>query len=587
MITGAARAADTYGKGAENTVENMNYTEQFDLWLANVEPEQKRELLGLSEEERRESFYTELEFGTAGMRGILRLGSNGMNEYTVGRATAGLADYVVSCGRQSDGVVISYDSRHRSREFARLTACILAANGVRSYLYDRLRPVPLLSFGVRHFKAYAGVMITASHNPKEYNGYKVYGSDGAQLSLEPAAAMLERIRAKSYFGIEAADFDAAVEAGLINVVGEELDRAYFDAVLPLFDLSLVASCPELKIVYTPLHGSGCRPVCRAFELMGLKGVHLLAAQAEPDGDFSTVKSPNPENIEALSMAVEYAREVGADLVIGTDPVCDRMGAAVRNKDGEYVPLTGNQLGCIMLEGLLSSRKAAGTLPGNGAVIKTIVTTELVRDIAAHYGAETVEVLTGFKFIGEKIKEYETTGEHTYLFGFEESYGYLLGTHARDKDGVVACMLLAQTACSLAAQGKTLLDGLQDIYARYGFWREKTVSFTLSGMEGMAKIKSVMQRLAQESISSLGGRTVIAVRDYNKRQRVQDGKVSAIELPASNVLYYELEDGWACVRPSGTEPKLKVYFAVREDSREDADRALNLLESDICAAVGLK
>lgn len=566
----------------------MDYKREYERWVENVTPQQKRELLSLSEQEKKERFYTELEFGTAGMRGILRLGSNGMNEYTVGRATLGLAGYVCACKKQREGVAISYDSRHRSREFACLAAQILAYHGVHSYLCSELRPVPLLSFAVRHYHAFAGIMITASHNPKEYNGYKVYGQDGAQLSLEPAADMLSRIEKESYFGIKSMDFDTAVSRGLIQLVGEDLDDAYFEAVLPLIDKKTIAACRDIKIVYTPIHGSGCKPVCRAFKELGLTGVQLLEAQAQPDGDFSTVKSPNPENIEALSMAIDYAKKTGARLVVGTDPDCDRVGVAVRDKNGDYVPLTGNQLGCVLLDGLLRAKKEAGTLPKNGVFIKTIVTSELARAVAQSYGVETVEVLTGFKFIGEKIKEYEQTGEHTYLFGFEESYGYLVGTHARDKDGVVTCMLLAQTACGLAAQGKTLLDGLEDIYARLGYWKEKTISFTLSGMEGIARIKDTMARLCSERIESFGSRRVKAVRNYNTGVRTDlcNNSESLLDLPKSNVLYYELEGGWACVRPSGTEPKLKVYLAVKEQNAAEAQRALEELEKSVRAVVGL-
>lgn len=566
----------------------MDYKREYERWVENVTPQQKQELLSLSEQEKKERFYTDLEFGTAGMRGILRLGSNGMNEYTVGRATLGLAGYVCACKKQREGVAISYDSRHRSREFACLAAQILAYHGVHSYLCSELRPVPLLSFAVRHYHAFAGIMITASHNPKEYNGYKVYGQDGAQLSLEPAADMLSRIEKESYFGIKSMDFDTAVSRGLIQLVGEDLDDAYFEAVLPLIDKKTIAACRDIKIVYTPIHGSGCKPVCRAFKELGLTGVQLLEAQAQPDGDFSTVKSPNPENIEALSMAIDYAKKTGARLVVGTDPDCDRVGVAVRDKNGDYVPLTGNQLGCVLLDGLLKAKKEAGTLPKNGVFIKTIVTSELARAVAQSYGVETVEVLTGFKFIGEKIKEYEQTGEHTYLFGFEESYGYLVGTHARDKDGVVTCMLLAQTACGLAAQGKTLLDGLEDIYARLGYWKEKTISFTLSGMEGIARIKDTMTRLCSERIESFGSRRVKAVRNYNTGVRTDlcNNSESLLDLPKSNVLYYELEGGWACVRPSGTEPKLKVYLAVKEQNAAEAQRALEELEKSVRAVVGL-
>lgn len=565
----------------------MDVQTEYQLWLDNVTAEERAELEGLPMQECKERFYSALEFGTAGMRGILRVGCNGMNSYTVGRATLGLARYMLKESAQTQGVVVSFDSRHKSTEFAHLTAQILAHFGIQVYLCDGLRPVPLLSFAVRYYKAFAGVMVTASHNPKEYNGYKVYGADGAQLSLAPAQAMLQIIEQESYFNIPCADFDQAVANGKIRIVGKELDDAYMAAVLPQINGIGEIPCRDIKIVYTPIHGSGCKPVMRAFNEMGLTGVELLDSQAAPDGDFPTVISPNPENMETLSLAIARAKQTGAQLVIGTDPDCDRMGVAVRNAAGQFIPLTGNQAGCLMLYGLLEARKKLGLLPSNGVVIKTIVTSELVRPIAAAYGAQTVEVLTGFKFIGEKIKEYEETGQYEYLFGFEESFGYLLGTHARDKDGVVACMLLARTACDLAAQGKTLLDGLEDIYARFGCYLEKTLSFTLSGMDGMQKISGTMARLAEEKIDAFGDNSVLAMRNYNSSVRtLQNGTITPITLPKSNVLYYELDNGWACVRPSGTEPKLKVYMGVSGQCKTCAQAALDALEAAVCSVVGL-
>ena len=559
-------------------------------WLANCSAAEQTLLRSLSEQEIREYFYADLEFGTEGMRGILRLGRNGMNKYTVARATQGLADYIKAQGQQKKGVVISYDSRHMSREFASVTAQILAHNGIKVYLYDALRPVPLLSFGVRHYGAYAGVMITASHNPKEYNGYKVYGQDGAQLAPDSASEVQRLIERLDFFGIEAMQMQEAVAEGLIKIVGKELDDAYMQAVLPLIRSkeAVARRGAELSVVYTPIHGSGCKPVMRVLREMGMQKVELIAQQAEPDGDFSTVASPNPENREALELAIARAKEIGATLVLGTDPDCDRMGAAVLNEQGEFVTLTGNQIACVMLSYLLEKCRQTGMLPQNGVVVKTIVSTELARAIANEYGAALVEVLTGFKFIGEKIKEYEQTEQHTFLFGFEESYGYLEGTHARDKDAVVACMLMCEAACSFAERGKTVYQALQELYEKYGYYTEKTVSYTLSGVEGMEKIAQTMRMLAQRDVREIGGVGVLAVRNYSAGvRRAADGSEQAITLPKSNVLYYELENNqWACVRPSGTEPKIKVYFGTCAQTQEAAQKALAALEQGMKEITGL-
>ncbi len=567
-----------------------DYLSEYKRWLELGSPDECRELGKLTQNEIKERFYTELEFGTAGMRGIIRAGTNGMNERSVARATLGLAQYIKACGPDcaQRGVVISYDSRFKSAEFAALTARVLAEAGVKAILYDSLRPVPLLSFGVRYFKAFAGVMITASHNPKEYNGYKVYGEDGAQLAPEAAAKVLSRIEGLDYFNIPCADMEKAQAEGIIKMAGEELDEAYLKAILPLADMNIISRQAEkLKFIYTPLHGSGLSNVKSMFNSLGFKNMRLVPEQCAPDGSFPTVSTPNPENADALSMGISLAKETGAELVIGTDPDCDRMGAAVRSSNGEFIPLTGNQLGCLMLEYRLRSLKSRGLLPQNGAVIKTIVSTELARAIAEDYNVSLVEVLTGFKFIGEKIKEYESTNEHTFIFGFEESFGYLEGTHARDKDAVVACMLLAETACDYASRGMSLLDGLEAIYKKYGSYAEHTLSFTFEGIEGLEQIKGIMNRLTQAPPEYIGGFKVLALRDYNRSLRLINGREEKILLPKSNVLYCELENNcWFCVRPSGTEPKLKLYLGARGSDEAGCQAAAQALIKSARELIGL-
>lgn len=567
----------------------MDYISEYKRWLELGNDEEKSELRELEDTQIKERFYTDLEFGTAGMRGIIRAGTNGMNERTVSRATLGLAQYIKNCGYEaaSRGVVISYDSRFKSARFASLTACVLAQAGVKAILYDELRPVPLLSFGVKYFKAFAGVMITASHNPKEYNGYKVYGEDGAQLAPEAAAKVLNEINRLDYFNIPFANMDQAMAQGMIVLAGKELDDAYLAAILPLADRDVInKQADRLKLVYTPLHGSGLASVKRMFNALGFKKMELVNEQCSPDGSFPTVSTPNPENADALKMGIDLAGKTGAELVIGTDPDCDRMGAAVKSRSGEFITLTGNQLGCIMLEYRLRSLKNRGLLPKNGAVIKTIVSTELARAIADDYNVALVEVLTGFKFIGEKIKEYESTNEHTFIFGFEESFGYLEGTHARDKDAVVACMLLAETACDYDSKGMNLLEGLECIYKKYGYYTERTLSFTFEGIQGLKQIKSIMDRLDQAPPEKIGGLKVVALRDYNRSLRITGDKEERITLPKSNVLYCELENNcWFCARPSGTEPKLKLYIGAHGDNRENCQNIMERLVKDARTLIG--
>ena len=565
-----------------------DYLTEYKRWLELGSAQERSELAGLDQSEIKERFYTELEFGTAGMRGIIRTGTNGMNERTVARATLGLAEFIKAHGEDAArrGVVISYDSRFKSREFAELTARVLAQAGVKAILYDALRPVPLLSFGVRYFKAFAGVMITASHNPKEYNGYKVYGGDGAQLAPEAANEVLSQINRLDYFNIPCAQMEDAQLRGLVITVGKELDDAYLSFILPLADMNVIdKQAKKLKFIYTPLHGSGLNSVKSMFNALGFKNMQLVPEQCAPDGSFPTVSTPNPENADALQMGIRLADKTGAELVIGTDPDCDRMGAAVKGRNGEFITLTGNQLGCIMLEYRLRSLKSRGLLPKNGVVIKTIVSTELARAIANAYGVQLVEVLTGFKFIGEKIKEYERTNEHTFIFGFEESFGYLEGTHARDKDAVVACMLLAEAACDYASRGMNLLDGLEHLYEQYGYYAERTLSFTFEGVQGRQKIKDIMNRLENRPPEHIGGLKVLALRDYNRSVRLSGGMEEAILLPRSNVLYCELEKNcWFCARPSGTEPKLKLYLGAHGSSQACCQEIMQALLKDAQALI---
>lgn len=565
-----------------------DYLTEYKRWLELGSAQERSELAGLDQSEIKERFYTELEFGTAGMRGIIRTGTNGMNERTVARATLGLAEFIKAHGEDAArrGVVISYDSRFKSREFAELTARVLAQAGVKAILYDALRPVPLLSFGVRYFKAFAGVMITASHNPKEYNGYKVYGGDGAQLAPEAANEVLSQINRLDYFNIPCAQMEDAQLRGLVIYVGKELDDAYLSFILPLADMNVIdKQAKKLKFIYTPLHGSGLNSVKSMFNALGFKNMQLVPEQCAPDGSFPTVSTPNPENADALQMGIRLADKTGAELVIGTDPDCDRMGAAVKGRNGEFITLTGNQLGCIMLEYRLRSLKSRGLLPKNGVVIKTIVSTELARAIANAYGVQLVEVLTGFKFIGEKIKEYERTNEHTFIFGFEESFGYLEGTHARDKDAVVACMLLAEAACDYASRGMSLLDGLEHLYEQYGYYAERTLSFTFEGVQGRQKIKDIMNRLENRPPEHIGGLKVLALRDYNRSVRLSGGMEEAILLPRSNVLYCELEKNcWFCARPSGTEPKLKLYLGAHGSSQACCQEIMQALLKDAQALI---
>ena len=555
----------------------MNYKEEYLRWLDLFadDPETIQELRSIADDEKEieDRFYTELAFGTAGLRGVLGMGANRMNVYNVRRATMGVAKYLIAQGVQDQGVAVAYDSRIKSDVFAKETALTLAAAGVKAYLFDALRPVPVLSYAVRHLGCAAGVVITASHNPPQYNGYKVYASDSAQLGPEAADAVTKYIRALNYADCKPMDEAEAKEKGLFQIIGsKEVDDDYIAMIKTLAQRPelLAARGKDLNIVYTPLHGSGNVPVQR---LLRELGVHytVVPEQEKPDGRFPTVKAPNPEDPNAFTLAIPLAEKVGATAVFGTDPDCDRLGAAVQDGQGVFHTLTGNQIACLMLSHILKSKKENGTLPKNGAAVKSVVSTELARAICRDYGVEMFEVLTGFKFIGEKIQQFEETGSHTFLFGFEESFGYLSGTQVRDKDGVNASLLLCEAVCACMEKGETLYDALQALYRKYGYYKETNVSVTLPGKDGVARIAGIMSSLRDNPPAQVAGLKVLAVRDFARGVQIADGKETALDFPKSNVLYYELEDSnWICVRPSGTEPKIKLYVASKADSQAAAD-----------------
>ena len=585
----------------------MGYREEFKFWSEDpfFDEATRAELAAITDEKEIEDrFYKNLEFGTAGFRGVLGAGTNRMNMYTVWKASTGLAQYILSCGSEAiaKGVVISYDSRHFSREFAEITAETLAAYGIKSYLSDELRPVPMLSFSVRYFKAFAGVMITASHNPSKYNGYKVYGEDGGQVPPEAADIILKSIEAiTDLTSMKKTDLEQAKAEGLVQMFGAEADEAYTTMLTGLVvDQDAIDRQSDMSIVYTPLHGSGNKPVRRILERVGFKNIHVVAEQELPDGAFPTVKLPNPEDPQALSMAIELAKKTDASLVFGTDPDSDRIGAAakvVENGEVRYRCFTGNQMGLMLLDYILDAKQKAGKLPDKSFAVTTIVSTKLAKPVCDYYGVELMEVLTGFKFIGEKIKLFDEFGDMHYQFGFEESYGYLSGRDVRDKDAVVAAMLICNMAAASFEAGETLADRLDHVYAKYGFGLEETVSLTLEGKEGIEKIKGTMDELRSELEAAdsaakagalLGGPEVKAVRDYktSKRYEFTDSGVNVtdIDLPKSNVLLYELggDKGidWACARPSGTEPKLKIYFGCYDSDKDAATARLASVKASV-------
>lgn len=569
----------------------MEYQKQYERWMnyEALDPQMREELKAIAqdENEKKERFYKELEFGTAGLRGILGAGMNRMNIYTVRRATQGLASFLVSCGQEAmeAGVAISYDSRINSELFAGETARVLAANGIRVYLSNRLRPVPELSFAVRHFQAAAGVMITASHNPPKYNGYKVYGKDGGQLPLAEADNVLRFIEQTDIFdGAKLCDLQEAINAGTVRMFGDELDDAFLDEVVKQqVNPEVLQVMKDFRMVYTPIHGSGNIPVRKVLERIGVNHVELVKEQVEPDGNFPTVDSPNPENRSALEMAIALAKEKNIDMLIGTDPDCDRIGVAVRDDNGEYITLTGNMVGALLVNYVLAGKKLNHTLPSNGVVIKTVVTSRMADAICKDYGVEVMNVLTGFKFIGEKMKEFEQTGEHTYLFGFEESYGYLAGTHARDKDAVVASMLTAEMAAWYKMRGMSLYQGLCELYQKYGTYRERLLSLTLEGADGLEKISRIMTNIRTNPPKQIAGLDVVKVADYDKNTvtDLRTGAVTETGLPKSNVLVFDLQqDTWVAMRPSGTEPKIKFYFGTKAENVEVAEARLGQMELEM-------
>ena len=566
----------------------MDYKENYEKWLGSCTEEEKKQLLAIADDDKeiRERFTLPLAFGTAGMRGTIALGISNMNVYTVARATKGLADYVNGLGKEQAerGVVVSYDTRRMSFEFALITARVLAANKIKVRLFEDVRPVPMCSYAVRHTNAIAGVMITASHNPKEYNGYKVYGEDGAQMSPEATAVVVDFIDKTDYFGIALADVktcdrneikgkDNFALNDYITVIGKSLDEDYYTEIskLSLSPEAVKAEGAKMKLVYSPIHGSGYVPVTTMLSRMGIKA-EVVEEQKNPDTEFSTVQMPNPEQPDALALGIKLADKISADVVIGTDPDCDRMGVAVRDDKGEFVLLTGNQIGALLLDYILLRHKERGDLPANGAVVKTIVTTNLADKIAKSYGMTVYDVLTGFKFIGEKIKEWEGSGKHTFMFGYEESYGYLSGTHARDKDAVVASMLFSEMVCYYQYIGKKLYDRLQEIFEKYGYFAETSKSFAFKGLDGMQKMADIMEKARKEYFDEFAGIKTLSKLDFKKRVEVfADGKTVPITLPETNVIKYTLgNDEWVCIRPSGTEPKLKVYVSVNAKSAKEAD-----------------
>lgn len=566
----------------------MTYKEKYNDWVNNPFFDEKTraelEAIRENDDEIQDRFYKDLEFGTAGLRGVMGAGTNRMNEYTVSKATQGLANFILKENAQDRGVVIAYDSRNNSKEFSEYAASTLNANGIKTYLFDSLRPTPELSYAVRKLNAIAGIVITASHNPSKYNGYKVYWEDGAQITSPKDNLIIEEVnKLKNFEEVKRMDIKEAKAKGLYNIIGKEVDDGYIGEIkkLVLNPDVLEEEAKNVKIVYTPLHGTGNLPVRRILKELGFENTIVVPEQEVPDGNFPTVSYPNPEDAKAFELALALAKKENADLVLATDPDADRLGVYAKDsKTGEYKSFTGNMSGLLIAEYILSQRKAQNRIPANGVLIKSIVSSNMAKAITDFYGIELVEVLTGFKYIGEKIKEYEKTGEHEYLFGYEESYGCLVGTHARDKDAVVAVMMLCEAAAYYKTKGQTLWDAMISMYEKYGYYKEGIISITLEGLDGAEKIKKIMQNLRENPIEAIGEYKVLKQRDYDKDEIVDKYtlKTSKIGLPKSNVLYYELEnDAWCCVRPSGTEPKIKFYIGVKGQTMEDGERQLKKLE----------
>ncbi|MDR4949887.1 phospho-sugar mutase [Neobacillus cucumis] len=575
----------------------MTWLQNAEKWLSfNIlESDLKETLLDIESNKKllEDHFYKHLEFGTGGMRGELGPGINRLNTYTIRRAAEGLAQYIVEQGEEAKqrGVVIAYDSRHKSPEFALEVAKTVGKHGIKAYVFNELRPTPVLSFAVRYLHAFSGVVITASHNPPEYNGFKVYGEDGGQIPPEAADTIIKYVNAvENELTVEVAEEQELLSTGLLTYIGEEVDNAYVTQLKTLqLNPEVVADvAKDLKIVYSPLHGTGNKPVRAGLKAFGFEHVTVVKEQELPDANFSTVKSPNPEEHAAFELAIGYGEDIGADILMATDPDADRLGVAVKNGTGEYVVLTGNQMGALMLEYLLSQKKVKGVLPENGVVIKTIVTSEIGRAIAEHYGMQAMNTLTGFKFIGEKINEFEQTGQHTFIFGYEESYGYLIGDFVRDKDAVQSAIFAAEVSAYYKSKGMTMYEGLLAIFEKYGFYQESLQSITLKGKDGAEQIAGLMDTFRNESLGEVAGIEVEVVEDYANSVRIAGGVESKIDLPSSNVLKYYLADGsWFCLRPSGTEPKAKFYFGVKGQSVEESQEKLVTIQTAVMNMVNAR
>ncbi|MDR4434541.1 phosphoglucomutase [Bacillus tequilensis] len=572
----------------------MTWRKSYERWKQtdHLDPELKERLTELegNEQALEDCFYKNLEFGTGGMRGEIGAGTNRMNIYTVRKASAGFAAYISQQGEEAKkrGVVIAYDSRHKSPEFAMEAAKTLATQGIQTYVFDELRPTPELSFAVRQLNAYGGIVVTASHNPPEYNGYKVYGNDGGQLPPKEADIVINQVNAiENELTITVDDESALREKGLIKIIGEDIDKVYTEKLTSISVHPELSKEVDVNVVFTPLHGTANKPVRRGLEALGYKNVTVVKEQEMPDPDFSTVTSPNPEEHAAFEYAMKYGEEQNADILIATDPDADRLGIAVKNDQGKYTVLTGNQTGALLLHYLLSEKKKQGILPENGVVLKTIVTSEIGRAVASSFGLDTIDTLTGFKFIGEKIKEYEATGQYTFQFGYEESYGYLIGDFARDKDAIQAALLAVEVCAFYKKQGMSLYEALIKLFNEYGFYREGLKSLTLKGKQGAEQIEAILASFRQSPPQKMAGKQVVTAEDYavSKRTLLKENKEEAIDLPKSNVLKYFLEDGsWFCLRPSGTEPKVKFYFAVKGTSLEDSEKRLAALSDDVMKTV---
>ena len=573
----------------------IDYLKEYQRWLtsSDFDEETKKELLEIKDDEKEieDRFYKELEFGTAGLRGVIGAGTNRMNKYTVGKATQGLANYIIEQGTQDKGVAISYDSRKMSKEFSLQTALILNANGIKTYLFENLRPVPELSFAVRNLKCTAGIMITASHNPPKYNGYKVYWDDGSQIVAPRDKDIIAKVRAvKEYNEIKEISKEEAIESGLFNIVGKEMDDKYINTLKSLIINPEIVKeqGKNLKVVYTPLHGTGNTIAERLLKEIGIENLYVVPEQKDPDGNFPTVDYPNPEDKKAFKLALELAKNVDADVVLATDPDADRLGIYAKDsKTGEYMTYTGNMSALLIAEYRISQMKEKGILPENGMIITTIVSSNLTQAIAKEYNLKLYEVLTGFKNIGAIMKKEEESNGHKYVFGFEESYGCLIGDYARDKDGIAAVMALCEAACYYRAKGETLWDQMINIYEKYGYYKETQVSIVLEGAEGAEKIQEMMTNMRNTPVESIGKYKVLTFKDIEKDyvKNMITGEETKTGLPKSNVLYYELEDNsWCCVRPSGTEPKIKLYMGVKGKSEEDATNKLEDLKNAMVAIV---